>query len=268
MTALGRRPAWRAQIAVLSVQILLILAIVIVWELLTRWRVIDPFYYGKPSEVSRYLLDMLNDGSLLTATWVTFLETLWGFALGMGIGTVLGFALWWSRAAAKVLEPFLITLNSVPKIIFAPIFLVLIGLGFAFKVVVAFAGVVIVALLSAYAGAKEADADLIDLVRSVGGNRWQVFCLIVVPTALPWVGVSMEINVGFALIGAVVAEFIASNEGLGYLAVHASGTFDMSLVLVSVIGLVVLAALLYGAVRLMESWVLPWRPSEARLQGR
>lgn len=253
--------------AVLGAQILILLVIVVAWEMLTRWRLIDPFYYGQPSRVSQYLLERLYDGSLLAATWVTFLETLGGFVLGMGVGVALGFGLWWSRAVAKIVEPFLVTLNSVPKIIFVPMFLILIGLGFGFKVVVSFAGVVIVALLNAYAGANESDPDLIDLVRSVGGSRWQVFHLIVVPTALPWVIVSMEINVGFALIGAVVAEFIASNEGLGYLAMYASSTFDMNLVLVSVISLVVLAALLYGAVLVLESWILPWRPNEARLQG-
>jgi NitT/TauT family transport system permease protein len=253
----------REQAQVLAIQVALVLAALVAWEVLTRWRVLQPFYFGQPTQVFRYAAEKLRDGSLPAATWITLLETLAGFALGMGVGTLLGFSLWWSRTVTKVIEPLLVALNAVPKLIFAPIFLLLIGLGFAFKVAISFAGVAVVALLSAFAGTKQADPDHRDLIRSMGGTRWQVFTLVVVPTALPWVVISMEMNVGFALIGAVVGEFPASNAGLGYLAIYASGTFDMSLVLVSVATLMVLAALMYGAVRKLETILLPWRPEGA-----
>ncbi len=257
----------REHVAVFGTQFLLIFLFLLLWEGLTRWRILNPFYYGQPTQVIRYFGAKLQDGSLLVAAWVTLLETLAGFTLGMGVGTVLGLGLWWSRTAAKIAEPFLIMLNAVPKLTFAPMFLLLIGLGFAFKVSISFAGVVLVALLSSYSGSKEADPDLIDLVRSVGASRWQVFRIIILPTALPWIILSMEINVGLALIGAVVGEFLASNAGLGYLAIYASGTFDMSLVLTSVLALVVLAALMYGGVRLLEAKMLPWRPTGLQVEG-
>lgn len=243
----------------LAAQLAVLLLFVISWQFLTQTKVISPFYYGQPSQILAYCGKMIGDGTLLKATIVTFREALAGFVLGMTVGVALGFALWWSRAIAAVLDPFLIALQAVPKITFAPIFILLLGIGFVFKVAVSFAGVVVIALLSTHAGTKEADHDLIDLVRSLGASRWQVFWTIVVPTALPWIIVSMEINVGFALVGAVVAEFIASNEGLGYMAVYGAGTFDMSLVLVPVLALMLLAACMYGVVRVVERWLLPWR---------
>lgn len=249
---------------VLAVQLGLVLALVLGWELAIRYRLLDPFYFGQPTQVAEYLVAKIQDGTLVAATWVTLSESLAGFVLGMSIGTALGLGLWWSKTAAALLRPLLVALNAVPKLIFAPIFILIVGLGFEFKVVISFAGVVIVALLSAYVGARQADSDLIDLIRSMGGSRWRVFQLIVVPTALPWIVVAMEISIGLAMIGAVVAEFLASNEGLGYLAMYGAGTFDMSLVLVAVTTLMVLAILMYGTVRALEFWILPSRPELAQ----
>jgi NitT/TauT family transport system permease protein len=256
------RGAW----SLFILQIVAVLVFVLAWQLMTYAGILNPFYYGQPSEVMAYLLKFLADGTLLRATAVTFAETLAGFALGMAVGVLLGFALWWSRTTAIVLDPFLTALQAVPKITFAPIFILLIGFGFGFKVAVSFAGVVIIALMSTYAGTKETDADLIDLLRSIGANRWQQFKTVVVPTTLPWIIVSMEINVGFALTGAVVAEFIASNEGLGYMAIYGAGTFDMSLVLVPVLTLMLLAAGMYGAVRWIEHWLMPWKINDQIVQ--
>lgn len=249
--------------SVLAIQLAIGLAFILAWELSVRYRLLNPFYFGQPKQVFQYFLAKVQDGSLLAATWLTLSESLAGFALGMAIGTTLGLGLWWSRAVTDLARPVLVALNAVPKLIFAPVFMLLVGLGFEFKVAISFAGVVIVALLSAYVGSRQADADLIDMIRSLGGTRWQVFSMIVVPTALPWVVVSMEINIGLSLIGAVVGEFLASNAGLGYLAVYGAGTFDMSLVLVAVTTLMTLAIGMYGAVRAFEAWVLPIRPELA-----
>jgi NitT/TauT family transport system permease protein len=245
---------------VAAIQLAMGAAFILAWELAVRYRLLNPFYFGHPHQVFQYFVTKLHDGSLLTATWVTLSEGLAGFALGMTIGTTAGLALWWSRTLTDVVRPLLVALNAVPKLIFAPVFILLVGLGFEFKVAMSFAGVVIVALLSAYVGSKQADSDLIDMIRSLGGTRWQVFAMVVVPTALPWVVVSMEINIGLSLIGAVVGEFLASNAGLGYLAVYGAGTFDMSLVLVAVMTLMTMATVMYGAVRAFEAWVLPVRP--------
>jgi NitT/TauT family transport system permease protein len=249
---------------VLTIQIGLVLILLAVWEVSVRLGVVNAFYVGQPSKVFAYFDAKLKDGTLASATWVTFSESLTGFVLGTAIGTTIGLGLWWSRTLTALVRPLLVALNAVPKLTFAPVFILVLGLGFELKVVMSFAGVVIVALLSAYVGARQADADLIDLIRSVGGSRWQVFVMIILPSALPWVIVSMEINIGLALVGAVVGEFLASDQGLGHLAVYGAGTFDMSLVLVAVTTLVGLATLMYGAVRLFEAWVLPVRPESVQ----
>jgi NitT/TauT family transport system permease protein len=267
VTAKSRPVAtFRAAGRLVAIQIGAVLVFVLAWQMMTYGGMLNPFYFGQPSQVLAYFTKFLADGTLLRATAVTVAETLAGFALGMGVGVLLGFALWWSRTAAVVLDPFLTALQAVPKITFAPIFILLIGFGFGFKVAVSFAGVVIIALMSTYAGTRDTDADLVDLLRSIGANRWQQFKTVVVPTTLPWIIVSMEINVGFALTGAVVAEFIASNDGLGYMAIYGAGTFDMSLVLVPVITLVLLAAGMYGVVKWIERWLMPWRISDQKVQ--
>lgn len=255
-----------ANAKLLAAQLAVVVVLITAWQLLTDAKVLSPFYYGKPSQILAYCIKLTTEGTLLRATLVTFREAIAGFALGTAVGVALGFALWWSRRTAIVLDPFLIALQAVPKITFAPIFILLLGVGALFKIAVSFAGVVIVTLLSTYAGTRETDADQVDLLRSLGASRWQVFWTVVVPTTLPWIIVSMEVNVGFALIGAVVAEFIASNEGLGYLAMYGAGTFDMSLVLVPVLALMVLATGMYGAVGLLERRLISWRPHQHETQ--
>jgi NitT/TauT family transport system permease protein len=260
----GMRRNLSGLFVVLGIHIVMATVFIVAWELAIRYRILNPFYFGQPSHVFQYFVVKLQDGTLLTATRVTVLESLAGFALGMSIGTATGLSLWWSHTLTALVRPLLVALNAVPKLIFAPIFILVVGLGFEFKVAISFAGVVIVALLSAYVGSKQADADHVDMIRSLGGTRWQVFQMIIVPSALPWVVVSMEINIGLALIGAVVGEFLASNAGLGYLAVYGAGTFDMSLVLVAVTTLMALAIVMYGAVLAFEAWVLPVRPEPDR----
>jgi len=252
---------------VLGIQLSAAMIFILIWEMAIRYEWINSFYFGQPTQVGLYLIDKLQDGTLLDATWVTLSESLVGFVLGTSIGTACGLLLWWSRTLTDLFYPLIVALNAVPKLIFAPIFLLIFGLGFEFKVVNSFAGVVIVALLSAYVGTQQADADQADLIRSMGGNRWRVFQLIVVPTALPLIIVSMEINIGISLVGAVVGEFLASNEGLGYLAIYGAGTFDMSLVLVSVATLIVLAVVMYGAIRLIGHWLLPRRHETLQAPG-
>ena len=115
---------------ILSIQLGGALVIVLIWEVLVRTKVLNSFYYGQPSQVLRYFVEKVQDGTLLSATWITLSETLAGLVLGMTVGTALGLALWWSRIATALVRPLLVALNAVPKLIFAPIFILLVGLGY------------------------------------------------------------------------------------------------------------------------------------------
>jgi NitT/TauT family transport system permease protein len=244
---------------VFAIQLAGAVLLIILWQCLIRARLLNPFYTGEPSQIGRDFIEGLRNRTLIQATEITMAESLAGFCLGTLAGSVAGLTLWWSARTTMVLRPALTGLNAVPKIIFAPVFILLVGVGFAFKVASSASGVSIVALLAALAGTQRADPDLVDLVRAMGGKRRDIFWLIVVPAALPWMITASEINIGIALVGAVVGEFLSSNAGLGYLAVYAAGTFDMSLVLVSVSILMALSAGMYGLVRILSARLIQGR---------
>jgi NitT/TauT family transport system permease protein len=245
---------------VLIMQVALFACTILLWEVAARHRWANPMFIGQPSVILRLATESLLGGTLLRAAGVTLAETLSGFAGGMIVGSALGLALWWSRLAGRVLEPLLVIFNAVPKIALAPIFIVLLGLGFSMKLALAFTNVVVLATLAAYTGAKQADPDLMDLIRSVGGSRWRVFALVVLPTSVMWIVSTLEIGLGLAFVGAVTGEFLASREGLGYLALYGSNVFNMNLIWIAVLSMMFVTVIMAWAVRRLERRVLDWRP--------
>ncbi|MBI4560739.1 MAG: ABC transporter permease subunit [Candidatus Rokubacteria bacterium] len=254
------RPLADSRWTILSIQTAMVVGALLLWEWMTKEQLLNPLFFGQPTTIAAYAIEALMDGSLLRAAGITVLETLYGFATGMLLGTALGLGLWWSVSVARVLEPLLVLFNAIPKVTLAPILIVLLGVGLWMKVALAFLNVVILAALTAYLGAKQADPDFMDLVRSVGGSTWQVFYRVVLPSAFPGIISSMKIGTSLAFIGAVVGEFLAAREGLGYLAIYGSNIFNMSLIMVAVLGLLLLALALFAAVRTFEDWLLGWRP--------
>ncbi|MBI3964901.1 MAG: ABC transporter permease [Chloroflexi bacterium] len=243
-------------------QIGLFFGIVAIWELLTLAQLLNPFFIGQPSAIFRIMVRRIADGSLIQAAQVTIVETLLGFTIGMIVGTTLGLCLWWSAVVSRIFEPIAIMLNAIPKIALAPIFFVWFGLGLPMKVSLSVSACIFVALLTAYSGTKQVDRDLLDLGRAMGATKSQLFWKIVLPTSLPWIISGMDISIGFALVGAVVGEFLASNQGLGYLALWGASIFDMSVVWAAVLTLLLLSIVMYVGVRWLEDRLMPWRPNQ------
>ena len=259
MTKARRRPLADSRGAILAIQIALVVGGVLLWEVLTGREIINPLFFGRPTIIAQYMAEGVMDGTLLMAAFVTLTETLYGFVAGIIVGTTLGLSLWWSRYVARLLEPILVLLNAIPKITLAPILIVLFGVGITMKVSLAFVNVVPLLTLTAYLGVKQADPDLMDLIRSVGGSRWQVFYRVVLPSSYSGIILSMKNGISLAFIGSVVGEFLASDEGLGFLALYGANIFNMSLVMVALLGLMVLALLLFAVVSRLENWLLGWR---------
>jgi NitT/TauT family transport system permease protein len=214
--------------------------------------------FGQPTRILAYFWTGLTDGTLVHHLGVTLLESLAGFALGTVLGTAIGLGLWWSPGLSRVLEPFAVVFNSLPKIALAPPFIVWFGIYHTSKVVLALSICLVVAWLSAFTGARQVDRDLLDMVRAVGGSRWQAFTGVVVPSALPWMLSALRINIGFALIGAIVGEYVASSAGLGYLAVQAAIRFRMSQLWMVIIVITALAAVQYGLLVWLERRCFGW----------
>lgn len=251
-------PAGRAAVQALAVAVFLA-----AWEIGARAGVVSSFLVGSPVEIFRALLRGARTGALFTDTAYTLFAAILGFVLGTAIGTAIGLALWYSTFIARVIEPFIVSINSVPKIAFAPIVVLWFGTGLVSKVALAVSLTAIIALVAAYEAAKEADPDLQALLLTLGGGKHEVFYKIVVPSTLPYIIAAFRINIGFGLVGAVVGEFISSEKGLGHMIFTASSLYDLNTVWAGLFMLMVIGFVLYFAIDRIERSLLPWKQNSS-----
>lgn len=247
-------------IYVMVTQASLILLSIVVWQWMVAAGMINGKLLGSPVGIWNAAITMARGGTLFTDVGITMQETLEGFFLGTVIGTVLGLMLWFSPFAARVFEPFLVSLNGFPKIALGPMIIIWFGSGQLSKVALAFASTVLVALLSSYQGTKEIDPDFQRLLSSLGASRWHLFKILMLPGVMPWIMSAMRINIGFALVGAVVGEFISSSAGVGYAISVAGGLFELNTVWVGILLLTLMAGVLYFGISVVEKILLRGRP--------
>jgi NitT/TauT family transport system permease protein len=236
------------------------------WELGVRAGWISAFLVGSPFGIFTLAFKMLASGQLLSDTWYTLFEAILGFVIGTIFGSLLGLALWYSAFVARLVEPFIVAINSVPKIALAPIVVLWFGTGLISKVMLSVSLTAIVALIAAYQAAKEADVDLQSLLTSMGADKHQVFFKAVVPSTLPSIIATFRINIGFGLVGAVVGEFISSQRGLGHMIYTASSLYDLDSVWVGLFTLMVVGFILYYVIDMIERSSLPWKQANATHQ--
>jgi len=234
----------------------LLIALIAGWEAGSRLHLIDPFFFSSPSEIIRTAVVKWQSGQLWRDIVYTASSTLLGFVLGTVTGSVLGLLFWFSRPVALVAEPWLIVLNALPKLALAPVLVILTGIGFASKVILAFLMTVVVAAMSAYGGVQTVDPALETLLVSLGAKRRQIFSRLVVPSAMPSIITGLRVNIALAMAGSIVGEFIASDRGLGRMIVYAGTIFDLPLVWVGVTVLSIVSVLMYVAVVLLEKLLL------------
>jgi NitT/TauT family transport system permease protein len=241
---------------VVAVQASLFIGLLLVWEIGARTGMIDAFFWSQPSAIATTLVVFFRDGSAITDIATTFEETIIGFALGTGGGALLGLSLWWSRNWARVLQPYIICFESIPKLALAPLVILVFGMGLPSKVAIATALTLVVSTITTYSGVKAVDPDGERLFYSLGASRWQVFRKFVVPSCLPWIISILRVNIGLALTGAVVGEFIASEHGLGRTIFFAGQTYEIALVWVAVVVLACLSVAMYVAVSALEKFLV------------
>jgi NitT/TauT family transport system permease protein len=230
-----------------------------VWELGARTGLVSSFLVGSPVQIFNALVRSAQNGALLIDTSYTLFAAILGFVLGTAMGSVIGLALWYSPFVARLIEPFIVSINSVPKIAFAPIVVLWFGTGLVSKVALAISLTAIIALVAAYEAAKDADPDLQALLLTLGGSKNDVFYKVVVPSTLPHVIATFRINVGFGLVGAVVGEFISSEKGLGHMIFAASSLYDLNTVWAGLFMLMIIGFFLYFAIDKIERSLLPWK---------
>ncbi len=239
--------------ALVAAQIGILVGALALWEIGARMGWVDAFFWSQPSAIAKTMVIFFTTGDAWTDISFTFRSTIFGFLIGTTAGSLLGLSFWWSRNYAAIVQPYIICLESIPKLALAPLIILVFGIGLASKVAVATALTLVVSTLTAYAGVKALDPDGEKLFYSLGATRMQVFRKLVVPFCLPWVISVLRVNIGLALTGAIVGEFIASQHGLGRAILYAGQTYDIALVWVAVLVLSTLAIVMYAAVSWLES---------------
>lgn len=240
--------------AVVGAQLLLLAAVMVVWQIAADRQWVNPMLTSRPTVVWRTFADLAGSGTLWSHLLVTLRETLVGFSAGMAGGVVLAVALWWYRPLAEVLDPYLVVLNALPKVALGPIFYIWLGaVNSVYGMAVAISGVVTVVML--YTGFAGVDPEKLKLMQTFGATRRQVLRKVVIPASLPAVMATVKVNIGLTLVGVIMGEFLSSRAGLGYLIIYGGQVFRMELVMTSVVILAVISALLYLAVAWLERLV-------------
>lgn len=241
-------PLW----AIIGVQAGILAGAIALWQVAADRGWIDGFFFSRPSDVYATLIKFFSGEDAWTDIGFTFESTILGFFIGTGAGSLLGLSFWWSRNYAAITQPYMICFHSLPKLALAPLVILIFGIGLTSKVAIATALTIVVSALTTYAGVKALDPDQERLFYSLGASRMQVFRKLVVPFCLPWVISVLRVNIGLALTGAIVGEFIASQHGLGRAILYAGSTYDIALVWVVALVLSTLAVSMYGAVSWLE----------------
>jgi len=234
------------------------------WELFANLKIVDPFFFGQPSGIFDQLKKWIEHGtaygSIWLQVWVTIKEALLGFLYGVTGGIVFGVLLGQVRFLADVLGPYIKVVNALPRIVLGSIFLVWLGLGTTSKVALAAVLVFFVVFFNAFQGVREVDRNFVANVRVLGASRLAVVRHVVLPSALTWIIASLHVAFGFAIIGAIVGEFLGAQRGLGLVIATAQNTFNPDGVFAAMLIIAVVALTAEGLIGLLERRLLAWRP--------
>ena len=237
----------------------ILIAVIALWELAAKTGVIDPFIMSSPSRVWSTIVRLYNSNELFRHIGVTMLETVIGFVLGTILGTLIAIILWWSRSLAKILDPYLVILNALPKIALGPILIVWFGAGTKSIIIMGLLISLIVTIRTVLAGFNEITDEKQLLMRTLGANRLQILTMVVLPASIPTIMSALKISVGMSWVGVIVGEYLVSRAGLGHLIVYGSQVFKLDLVMSSIVILCILAAIMYYCVAYFEKRLIKWR---------
>jgi NitT/TauT family transport system permease protein len=236
-----------------------LIVLVAAWEVLSRTGVFNPFYMPPPSQVVAVLVELFTDGRIWVHLEATFTAALIGLLAGLVIGIILGFLAALVPILADLLEPVMILLNAIPRVILAPLFVIWMGIDLGSKVMLALVLVSVLVFFAVYGGIKEVDRRLVERVKTLGGGRLVLLREVYVPSVTSWVMGNLKVAVGFAFTGAVVGEFVASARGLGYLLQFAQSTYNAALTIALILLIMAFVLVLFTLAERLERWLLRWR---------
>ncbi|MGE0359821.1 MAG: ABC transporter permease [Vicinamibacterales bacterium] len=242
----------------LAGRLLLVGALLLAWDL-SASTFADEFFISRPLIVAVKFWELVASGRLFYHGWITVVETLGGFVSGSVAGIVVGLLLGRNEGLARLLDPILMAVNSLPKVALAPLFIMWFGIDIGMKVILTATIVFFLVFTNTYNGVRSVDVQLLEILRLMGARERHLVTKVIVPSALQWVFAGLQLSIPYALIGAVVGEIMAANRGLGFLLQDAAGQLDTGGVFAALLAIVVLALLLQAGVRLCERRLTPWR---------
>jgi NitT/TauT family transport system permease protein len=233
-------------------QITIFIGLIAVWEVTAQIGLLDPFVFSSPSRMIRCFWELASDGSIFYHIGITLLETFVSFLLIMCIGIVCAVLLWWNETVAKVCEPYMVVLNSLPKTALAPVFIVWLGNNMKTIIVAAVSVAVFGSIITLYTSFCTVEEEKVKMVKTLGGSRMDILRYVVLPGNLHTILSNMKVNIGLSLVGVIIGEFLAANAGLGYLIVYGSQVFKLDYVMLSIVILCIVATALYKGLEVLE----------------
>lgn len=237
---------------VTSYRFILLVLFLLVWEVSADLGWIDSFFFSSPSRVVTLFAQLCMDHSIFYHIGITLWETILSFLLVFLISLICATLLWGSDKLSEVLEPYLVVLNSLPKSALAPLFIVWLGTGTTTIIVAGISVALFGSIISFYSGFKQCDPGKITLIYTLGGKKWDAFRKVVLPGSVPVLLSTTKINIGLALVGVIIGEFLAARRGLGYLIIYGSQVFQLNLVIMSIILLCIIAMIFYRGTQFVE----------------
>ena len=249
--AINRFKTW----TIVLFQVLILVVLFVGWEIGARTGAVDVFFFSSPSRIWNTIKTLHSNGELFFHAWITLKETLIAFGVATSLGILLAIILWWSEYLRKIIEPYIVTLNSLPKIALGPIIIIWMGVGSRAIITMAVLIVVIVTTLNVMTAFLNTDKNLIATLKSFGASKFQIFLKVVLPASVPDIISTLKVNVGLSWIGSIMGEYLACKAGIGYLLIYGGQVFNLDLVMTSVIVLCLMAALMYFAVAILEKLI-------------
>jgi NitT/TauT family transport system permease protein len=242
--------------SIIFTRIIILIIFFSLWEIAGRLKWVDPFLTSTPSKMYKSFIQIYAEGTLLSHIFITCFETIIGFLLGTILGAFIAILLWWSDFVSKVLDPYLIVLNALPKVALAPIIIFWVGNGIKAIIVIALLISIVVTIISVLNGFKEVDEDKIKLLKTFGASKLQILVNLIIPASIPTLISALKINVGLSWVGVIMGEFLVAKNGLGFLIIFGGQISQLDMVMMSIVILSILAYFMYEMVAFFERKVI------------
>lgn len=235
-----------------TLRILILISFLILWEVLSSFKIIDSFFFSSPVKITKLFCEMCLDYEIFYHIGITLLETILSFLIVNGISILLSVLLLSSNKASEITEPYLVMLNSLPKSALAPLLIVWLGTGMKTIIVAGISVAIFGSIINLYSGFKQVDLEKIKLIYTLGGKKRDVIVKVIIPSSVPIILSNMKVNIGLCLVGVIIGEFLAAKRGLGYLIIYGSQVFQLDLLIMSIIILCIISMVLYLLIQGIE----------------